>query len=338
MPTDGSATAVADDGLVHVPAYDLPLSIYMSEPARQAFRERASRLPPIGPDMSIDAYRRAMDAHFYAPRLARALERLPAEIRSDTIAGVRVDWVTPKAGIASRNTHRVLINLHGGGFRVGAGAGAQLESVPIAVAMGIAVVAVDYRQGPEHEFPAASEDVAAVYHTLLERYAPGNIGIYGTSAGGVLTAMTVAWLDRYNLPKPAAIGLFCAPADNVWGGDSRFTTPALSGYPSPPPEPNPPDTGMPYVRKADLYDPLVSPAFAPDLLARFPPTLLITGTRAGEMSAVAHSHAKLVKAGVAADLHVWEGMWHGFLEDFELPEAEEARDVIVRFWRRHLGR
>jgi hypothetical protein len=30
-------------------------------------------------------------------------------------------------------------------------------------------------------------------------------------------------------------------------------------------------------------------------------------------------------------------MWHGFTEDFELPEAQEARDVIVRFWKRHLA-
>jgi monoterpene epsilon-lactone hydrolase len=329
---------MADTGVVHVPAYELPLSIYMSGPARQAFRERASRLPAVGPGLSVAAYREAMDKHFYGPRLGRALERFPATIEPEIIAGVRVDRIAPKAGISPANRDRVLINLHGGGFRIGAGLGAQLESVPIAVEAGIEVIAVDYRQGPEHQFPAASEDVAAVYHTLLERYQPGNIGIYGLSAGGVLTAMSVAWFDRHNLPKPAAIGLFSAPAEDIWGGDSRFSTPPLGGYPSPPVEPNPPPTGMPYVREADLYDPLVSPVFASDLLARFPPTLVITGTRAGEMSAAVHTHTRLVAAGVPADLHVWEGMWHGFLEDFELPEAEEARAVIVRFWDRHLGR
>lgn len=327
-----------DDGTVHVPAYDLPLSVYMSEPARLAFRNRAARLPPVGPGWSIEDYRRAMDEHFYAPRLASARAHFKVEIVSEIVAGVRVDRVTPSGGIPPANRGRLLINLHGGGFRVGAGLGALLESVPIAAAAGIEVVAVDYRQGPEHMFPAASEDVAAVYHALLERFSPRNIGIYGTSAGGVLTAMTVAWLDRHNLPKPGAIALISAPADDIWGGDSRFWTPPLSGYPSPPPVPNPPETGMPYVRIEDLHDPLVSPAVDLDLLGRFPPTLVITGTRAGEMSAAVYSHARLVRAGVAADLHVWEGMWHGFTEDFELPEAEEARDVIVRFWNRHLGR
>ena len=327
-----------DDGIVHVPAYDLPLSIYMSEPAKQAFRDRASRMPSVAPDASIAEYRLAMDEHFYAPRLARALERFPCDIAGDMIAGVRVDRVRPMGGVPASHRDRVLINLHGGGFRIGAGLGAQLESVPIAATLGIEVIAVDYRQGPEHAFPAASEDVAAVYHTLLEQYAPAKIGIYGVSAGGVLTAMTIAWLDRYNLPKPAAIGLFCAPAENVWGGDARFSTPPQFGFPAPPVEPNPPLTGMPYVRLEDLRDPLVSPAFYPELLARFPPTLVITGTRAGEMSAAVHTHARLIAAGVEAALHVWEGMWHGFLEDFELPEAEEAQAVIARFFARHFIR
>jgi len=335
MRTEVNA-AMEDDGVVHVPAYDLPPSIYMSEAAQKAFRERATRLPQVRPGASILEYRQAMDEHFYRPRLERALERFPAEIRADAIAGVRVDHVIPKGGVRAENTGRLLINLHGGGFRIGAGLGALLESVPIAVQAGLEVIAVDYRQGPEHEFPAASEDVAVVYHTLLERYAPASIGIYGTSAGGALTAMAVAWFDRHNLPMPAAIALLSAPADNIWGGDSRFTTPGLDGFPAPAAEPNPPPTGMPYVRANDLQDPLVSPALYPDLLSRFPPTLLITGTRAGEMSATVGSHTRLVKAGATAELHVWDGMWHGFMEDFDLPEAEEARAVMVRFWNRHL--
>ncbi|MDB5397424.1 MAG: hypothetical protein JWM91_4930 [Rhodospirillales bacterium] len=323
-------------GVVRVPAFDLPLSVYMSEPARRAFCERGNRLPVVGATATIAEYRAAMNKHFYRPRLLRALRQFPVEIIEDWIGGVRVDRIRPRSGLDPQNRGRLLINLHGGGFRVGAGAGALLESVPIAAASGIEVVAIDYRQGPEHAFPAASEDVTAVYHTLLEQYEPRSIGIFGVSAGGVLAAMTIAWLDAHNIPKPAAIALISAPADDIWGGDSRFIVPPLFGGPSPPADINPPPTGMPYVHPEDLYNPLVSPAVSLDLLSRFPPTLVITGTRAGEMSAAVHSHARLVKAGADAALHVWEGMWHGFTEDFELPEAEDARDVIVRFWHRHL--
>jgi len=38
-------------------------------------------------------------------------------------------------------------------------------------------------RSPQYKFPAATEDVAAVYRELLKSYKPGNIGIYGTSMG-----------------------------------------------------------------------------------------------------------------------------------------------------------
>jgi len=71
---------------------------------------------------------------------------------------------------------------------------------------------------------------------------------------------------------PGAIALISAPADNIWGGDSRYWVPPMFGFGSQPASPNPPPTGMPYDRPEDLDDPLVSPALSPALLGRFPPT------------------------------------------------------------------
>ena len=59
---------------------------------------------------------------------------------------------------------------------------------------------------------------------------------------------------------------------------------------------------------------------------------------APEMSAAVYSHAQLVKAGVDADLHVFEGLWHGFAGDPALPESRDYQDVIVRFFDRELQR
>ena len=72
-------------------------------------------------------------------------------------------------------------------------------------------------------------------------------------------------------------------------------------------------------------------------MARFPPALLITGTRDYAMSAVLHTHAQLVRLGVEAELHVREGMEHAYFYDPALPEAREAYDIIVKFSNRHLG-
>lgn len=42
-------------------------------------------------------------------------------------------------------------------------------------------------------------------------------------------------------------------------------------------------------------------------------------------------------AGAQAELHVWEGMWHSFFSDPEMPESVEAYQTIVNFFLHHLG-
>jgi acetyl esterase/lipase len=54
------------------------------------------------------------------------------------------------------------------------------------------------------------------------------------------------------------------------------------------------------------------------------------------MSSVVHSNELLDQAGVPTELHVWEGMWHSFFSDPELPESRQAYRTIVAFFRRRL--
>jgi alpha/beta hydrolase fold len=62
----------------------------------------------------------------------------------------------------------VLINLHGGGFLEGSRSVSHMESIPITAVAKIKVISVDYRQAPEYRFPAATQDVVAVYRQLLK--------------------------------------------------------------------------------------------------------------------------------------------------------------------------
>ena len=55
------------------------------------------------------------------------------------------------------------------------------------------------------------------------------------------------------------------------------------------------------------------------------------------MSAAVHTHAELVKLGVETDLHVWEGLFHGFFYNMDVPESKDAMNVILKFFDRHLG-
>jgi monoterpene epsilon-lactone hydrolase len=135
--------------------------------------------------------------------------------------------VLPAQGVSPENAHRVLINLHGGAFLWGAHSGAW-SSPSRSPASAASRSSVDYRQGPEHTFPAASDDVEAVYRALLKQYKPAEIGIYGCSAGGVLTAEAVARFITDKLPVPGAIGTFCGSLTELTG-DSSYVAPLLNG-------------------------------------------------------------------------------------------------------------
>jgi acetyl esterase/lipase len=85
-----------------------------------------------------------------------------------------------------------------------------------------------------------------------------------------------------------------------------------------------------------MADPIISPALHPDVVAKFPPTLLITGTRAMDMSPAIYTNSQLLKAGVRSTLIVGEGMGHCYLYQSSLPEARDAYQVIVNFFRENL--
>jgi len=44
-----------------------------------------------------------------------------------------------------------------------------------------------------------------------------------------------------------------------------------------------------------------------------------------------------VQLGVEADLHVWDGLEHGFLYDCRLPESRETYRLVVDFFAKYLG-
>ena len=228
------AVKVDADGTVHIPPQTVPLSSFLSPEAKAYVTYRLLH-PDPPPDPDVTKERARIDAHL-APLLEKQKARYSVEIQPATIGGVKTLVLTPKDGIAPQNQHRVLINLHGGGFSVCAPTCGIIESIPIAGMGKIKVITVDYRQGPEFKFPAASEDVARVYSEVLKQYKPESIGIFGCSAGGMLTAQSVAWFQTHHLPRPGAIGIFCASAGD-FGGDAEFTTPPLDGRMPPPPHP-----------------------------------------------------------------------------------------------------
>jgi len=284
----------------------------------------------VGPPESLAERRTRTDA-WRRMDSAEARKFYPVNVEETTTAGVRTDIITPLDSPASK---RVLINLHGGGFN--SDSGSLIEGVPIANLAKIKVVSVYYRLAPENPFPSAVDDVVAVYKELLKTYQPKSIGIFGTSAGAILTAEVAVKLKQLGLPLPAALGIFSGLADFSRPGDSRqiFSLNGLPGRMEPVDPAHLPDDQ--YVGKTDRKDPVLSPIFAD--LHGMPPTLLVTSTRDLLLSDTATFHRALLGAGDDAQLVVFEALPHAFWYHFQLPETKEALELMAKFFDNKLAK
>src|SRR5215471_16639112 len=253
------------------------------------------------------AERRVHTDAWRAKDSAEARKLYPVNIEVTTTAGVRTDIITPLS-MPAENHSRVLINLHGGGFN--ADSGSLIEGVPIANLAKMKVVSVYYRLAPENPFPAAVDDVVGVYKDLLKNHKPRSIGIFGTSAGAILTAQVTVRLRQLGLPLPGALGIFSGLADFSRAGDSwqLFTLNGFPGQMQPIEANHLPDEQ--YVGKTDRKDPVLSPRFAD--LHGMPPSLLVSSTRDILLSGTTIFHRALVAAGNDSQLVVFEALPHAF--------------------------
>jgi acetyl esterase/lipase len=165
---------------------------------------------------------------------------------------------------------------------------------------------------------------------LLEEYRPVDIIIGGGSAGGNLAAATILRGRDEGLPLPAAAVLLTPELDLTESGDSFQTNRGV-------------DTVLRgslaaandlYAGGHDLADPYLSPLFG-DVAKGFPPTYLQAGTRDLFLSNTVLMHRALRRAGVEAELHVFEAMPHGGFggTDEDREAAAEVRRFIDAHWK-----
>jgi acetyl esterase/lipase len=316
---DGSATIVA----LHVP---IPATI---SPEAQAMLRHNAATPD--PTQDLAAPMDEIRAHS-EPGGTKQTERLlalyPVTVEKMTVGGVPASLIRPKTP-APGAEDRLLVNLHGGAFFLGAGS--IREAIPIAGLTGIPVLAVDYRLAPEHPFPAAVDDAIAVWRALLKTYAAKHMAIYGSSAGAALTAETTTRAKQLGLDLPAALGFFSGTVDFSKEGDTEALF-GLGGLAA---------TVTPmvvqvrgYVAGQNLQDPVLSPGFSD--VTGFPPTLLMSGTRDFFLSSTTSFHRQLLRAHVPAELVVFDAMPHVFWGNPDLPETKEALQIQADFLKAHV--
>jgi epsilon-lactone hydrolase len=249
------------------------------------------------------------------------MRKYPVVTERGMRAGVPVRTIRPMVPQESQ-ADRILIDLHGGGFEVDSGS--LTENVAIAALTHTTVIAVLYRLAPEHPFPAAVDDAVAVYKDILRTHDPSRIGLYGTSAGAILTAETVMRLRQLALPLPAALGFFSGSADLSRAGDSEFH------FPLPGDGRTLPEIISSYVGSHDPKDHMMSPLHGN--LVGLPPTLCITSTRDLLLSQTVLFHRALLRADVKAKLVVFEAMPHAFWSYLDTPESDEAFQTMADFF------
>jgi acetyl esterase/lipase len=244
-------------------------------------------------------------------------------IVQETLGGVAAEIITPpdaRAGVT-------LLYVHGGAFAMGSPRTHRSLTRSLALAARVRAVVPDYRLAPEHPYPAALDDVVAVYRALHAADASRRIVVGGESAGGNLALALVHALRARGEPLPAGIVAISPWADLACTGDSLVAHAEL-------------DTMVPveamslairmYVGDAEVCAPTVSPLYGD--FRGFPPLVVHVSS-----TEVLYDDARRVvetarAAGVDAELRVWTELPHAFPAFVDiLPEARAAVTEIARF-------
>ncbi|MDI1334415.1 alpha/beta hydrolase [Pseudomonas sp.] len=154
-------------------------------------------------DSSLNGLRRAyseMCRAFTPPRPA-GLYVVDFELAGVTVRSYQPPVSPPTGGTPC------IVYLHGGGWVVGDLDSHDFICAELASALGVLVIAVDYRLAPEHPFPAAFDDCLGVWRALRTgpfKLDPKRTLVVGDSAGGNLAAALCLALRDAGEPLPAA--------------------------------------------------------------------------------------------------------------------------------------
>lgn len=307
----------------------IPKSVSPEAQASLAIARPAN--PPFPPIEDVAGWKQLI-AHMNAG-MAEAMRdpimALPVTSHLEMIAGIPV-YVAEPPDVPARNRDKAMVYFHGGGLVLLGGECVELFARMEAMSTRCRVYAVDYRNPPDHPYPAAIDDCIAVYRALLDSYSPAQLVISGASGGGNLAAAVPLKMRDLGVPLPAVIGLWTPEVDLTESGDTFHTNEEIDvvlkrGLPA---------MNALYANGADLAHPYLSPLFG-DFTKGWAPTFIQTGTRDVFLSNSVRIHRKLRNANVVAELHVGEAMPHGGFGN--APEDYEIRLEFMKFLAKHAG-
>lgn len=241
--------------------------------------------------------------------------------------GVPVVWVTAGgAGGAASLEAGVVLYVHGGGFEHRKPELMNLMAHRISQAAARPVLAVHYRLAPEHPYPAALDDVVAVYRSLLDQGVPaGRIVVLGESSGGALALSALLVLKESGTPLPGAVITQSAVTDLTLSSPSIDTNaPHDSGV----------DRAL-LTRLADQYLGDAPADRAPQsplhgALDGLPPLLLTVGSAEALLDDTLRFARAASAAGTRVAVDVYEAMPHAFQITALSDDNPTGRTVLDR--------
>jgi acetyl esterase len=257
------------------------------------------------------------------PKFRESLnQRRRDEISTIDLTGVAVEDM--RAGSVPVRIYRggpspapVVIYCHSGGFVVGNLDIDHRQCVELARRGECTVISVDYRLAPEHPFPAAIDDATAVLDWAVDNASrldvdANRLAVAGSSAGGALAAGLAQRRSPqivFQLMHQPVLDDRPTPSTQEFDSTPGFDGPAVASM------------WRLYLTGAESVDG-AAPARSTRLAGL--PSAFITCSELDPLRDEAIDYAaRLLRAGVATDLHVFGRTCHGF--DSFLPGWETTR-------------
>lgn len=238
------------------------------------------------------------------------------DCRPVTVHGIPSDMLIPQVS----SNRRMILYVHGGSFMGGSRVSWRNFCASLANEAASRVLVPDFRLSPEYAFPAAVEDISAVYKRMCDHHV--DVFFAGDGSGA-----SIALGAALSIPKSLShyfkgVLLFSPWVDlsndsamyKVKTHDPLFTAEYMrycAAY---------------YTFSSNFENPMVSPLKADlELFKGFPPVYIQMGSDEIIKPSVRAFYKKMIEAGVNCRLDIRDGLFHffQFVHD-EVPEAHKA--------------
>ena len=244
--------------------------------------------------------------------------------------GVKYEILEPK----QKGNNKVVLLLHGGSYKV------RLIDMYRRLAEKISrtlnyctVYNLDYRTFPEYKHPAQIEDTVAMFQEMQRQGIEAkDIVFIGDSAGANLALTSTLYMRDNGMELPGAIVCFSLWGDMTNSGKSVVENCYRDPFCGIAKRKKVEDNWdylhriSAFAKELDRSSPYVSPSFAD--FTNFSPVTLIGGEAEMDRSANEMAFENMKKAGVDAELHMFDGMFHDFQLFPFFPETKRAYQIM----------